>query len=92
MPLHLALSISLSFDWHPVIRLPSQDTKQSLIESGQGTASVPKPCLGCDMTKEDFEYPPTYFYEIDPEFPAQCLQRWGTPDRRQGKCEYNSAI
>ena len=67
MPLDLAPSSSLSFEWHPLIGLPSQDTKKSLIVSGQGMASVKKPCLGCDMTKEDFEYPPTYFHEIDLE-------------------------
>lgn len=65
--LHLTPSSSLSFEWHPVIGLPSQDSKQSLIVPGQGTASANIRCLGCDMTKEDFEYPPTYFHEIDPE-------------------------
>ena len=74
LPLQLAENSSLSFEWHPVIGLPSQDTKQSLIVSGQGTASVKKPCLGCDLIKKDFEYPPTWFHDIDPvNFPmADC--------------------
>ena len=48
--LHLTPSSSLSFEWHPVIGLPSQDSKQSLIVPGQGTASANIPCLGCHMT------------------------------------------
>lgn len=67
----LPLGCTVNFRWDQVLAFPSQDTKMSVIVSGQGTCSVLCPCLVCDMKKSDFEFPPVYFSLLDPEtFPA----------------------